>query len=91
MTGGGAKLRLVNPAEKLGHFTLLSIHLVIDLLLFGHLGAASLLIGLLSLKTALALGHEFRAFLAASFMSLVNGLEAKRAGAEGGLGLGQRF
>ena len=58
-TCGGSKLRFVNSAQKLSHLTLLSIHLVIDLLLLGHLGTALFLLGLLPLKTALALGHYF--------------------------------
>ena len=57
-TCGGTKLRFVNSAKKLGHLTLLSIHLVIDLLLFGHLGVVPLLLSLLSLEAALGLGHE---------------------------------
>ena len=56
-TCGGTKLRFVNSAKKLGHLTLLSIHLVIDLLLLGHLGVVPLLLSLLFLEAALGLGH----------------------------------
>ena len=84
-TCGGTKLRFVNSAKKLGHLTLLSIHLVIDLLLFGLLGIKAALFGPMFLRHSFGVGRKLFPFEITAVVRLLNGFHFEGAAGLGGL------
>ena len=85
MACGGPKLRFVNSTKKLSHLTLLSIHLVIDLLLFGLLGVKAALFGPMFLRHSFGVGRKLFPFEITAVVRLLNGFHVEGAAGLGGL------